>query len=360
MTSHAFPPLRRVRTSVRSMLLPCIVLAAVSALANPPAAAPSSGALTVQLASLTPHLRAYAQVEPIATLPINAPETGTLARLTVIPGTPVRAGQTLATLRGPAVQILLRQDQANLRSARVQLSEALQSLAIQRRQLRAHLSTRQAVHQAAGALAKAQAALANAQSQLTAVRQMATLIAPASGLVTMLNASNGELVTAGQPVLTLQPANALSLRATYYGRNIRTIHPGMQGTFQPSDASPPIPVRVQSIAGIIGPNGGESVLLAPLHPRPKWLSGEFGVVTLHLPTRHMVVVPTRALILSQGKWWVMVHTPHGDQPRRVVPGPAQGWNTFISSGLVPGDQVIVTHPYLLFHSSIAEHFQIPD
>lgn len=360
MTNYVSPALCKHQTPLRRLLRPCFLLAAASALALSAAVAQPSGIVTVQVASVSPHLRAYAQVEPVATLPVNAPETGTLSRLTVIPGARVRAGQTLATLRGPAVHTLLQQDEANLRSARAQLSGATKSLAIQRRQLRAHLSTRQTVHQAASAAAKAHAALANVQAQLASVRQMATIVAPASGLVTTLNSSNGELVTAGRPIVTLQPSHGLWLRATYYGGNISAIHPGMTGTFRPSDGSPAVPVRVQSIAGAIGANGGESVLIAPLHPRPQWLSGEFGTVTLNQPTRQMVVVPTRALILSQGKWWVMVHTPHGNHPQPVVPGSAKGWNTFISSGLAPGSQVIVTNAYLLFQSTITEHYQIPN
>ena len=71
----------------------------------------------------------------------------------------------------------------------------------------------------------------------------------------------------------------------------------------------------------------------------------------------MVAIPTRALILDRGKWWVMVHTPHGNHPRQVTPGPARGWNTFITHGLPAGSQVIVNNAYLLFHASIAEHYQ---
>ena len=56
----------------------------------------------------------------------------------------------------------------------------------------------------------------------------------------------------------------------------------------------------------------------------------------------------------------MIRTGKRNRPQQVVPGPTEGWNTFIESGLAPGAQVIVNNAYLLFHASIDEQFQIPD
>ena len=97
-----------------------------------------------------------------------------------------------------------------------------------------------------------------------------------------------------------------------------------------------------------------------LHSGTRWLNGEPGTVSLNAPQRQLVSVPTRALILDQGKWWVMVHSAKGNSPETVVPGSTLGWNTFLESGLAPGTKVIVDNAYLLFHASIAEQFQIPD
>lgn len=355
MTNAKQPSHRAPRRPFHRLLLAALILAIAGS-----ASAQSTGTITARRISFTPRLRAYAQVEPIATIPINAPQAGILTHLRAVPGTRVRAGQILAQLTGPSIQNLLHQDRANLRSARAQLSAAQKSLAIQQRQLHAHLSTRQAVQQAASAVAKAQATLDNAQSQLSAVRQMTTIVAPTAGTVLSLSSSSGELVAPNQSILTLQPLHALWLRATCYGASLGAIRTGLIGTFYPSDGSPAIPVRVQAIAGAINPNGGESVFLAPLHSTPHWLAGTFGSVALNLPAKKMIAVPTRALILSHGKWWIMVHTPHGNRPRQVTPGPAHGFDTYVTSGLAPGAQVIVNNAYLLYHSSIDEHFQIPN
>lgn len=322
--------------------------------------ASDANAVAAQLHAITPHLVAYGRVEPIQLVPVEAAETGVVEGLRVVPGTHVRAGQPLATLSGPTMRTLLMQSEADVHSARSALDAAQKTLAIQREQLPSHLTTRQAVHQAESAEAQAQSSFDNAQSRLNAARQMMTLTAPTSGLVLAVNSANGQLVSAGQPVVTLQPAAGLWLRADYYGSALTFIHAGMTGRFTPSDGGSPIGVRVCSIPGMLAIGGGESVSLCPAQPGVSWLNGEAGTVTLDLPRQNLVAVPTRALVLNQGKWWVMIHTAKGNHPRQVVPGPTQGWNTFIESGLAPGAQVIVNNVYLLFHASVTEQFEIPD
>jgi RND family efflux transporter MFP subunit len=322
--------------------------------------ASDADAVAVQLHAVTPHLVAYAQVEPISILPVDAAETGVVEGLKVLPGTHVRGGEELARLSGPTIQTLLMQDEADVRSARSQLDASEKSLAIQRQQLPSHLTTRQAVHQAEASEAQAQTALDNAQSRLNAVRQLMTLSVPDDGIVLALNSTNGQLVTAGQTILTLQPANRVWLRATYYGIDLTAIRIGMTGRFIPADGSEPTSVRVSSVPGTLAAGGGESIALLPVHIRSPWLSGESGTVILDMPSRQLIAVPTRALVLNQGKWWVMVHTAKGYRRQAVVPGPTQGWDTFIESGLAPGMKVVVNNAYLLFHSSVAEQYQIPD
>ena len=316
--------------------------------------------ISVQLQPLTPQVEAYGQVEPISVLPINAAQAGVIADLHVLPGTSVHAGQLLAHLTGPSLRSLQMQSEADLRSAQSQLSTAQKSLAIQQQQLQAHLSTRDAVHQAESSIAQAQTAVDNAHSRLAAVREMATLSVPTDAMVLALNSANGEWVNTGQTIVTLQPSRSLWVRATFFGSDLQAVRVGMTGRFQAADGTPATPVKVAAVFGSVMAGSGESVAVVPLQSQPRWLNGEAGTVTLDAPQRRLVAVPTRALIVHQGRWWVMVHTAQGDRPQAVVPGPAEGWNTFIESGLAPGTQVVVNNAYLLFHSSIAEQYQIPD
>ena len=350
---------RRPSLLLRGMLATIALMLSAGGL---PAAGQASdaGYVTVQLHSVTSHLDAYAQVEPITVLPVSAAEAGVVAGLKVLPGMHVRAGQELAHLNGPAIRALLLQGEADVRSAQSQLDTSQKSLAIQRQQLPSHLTTRQAVHQAESAEAQAQTGLDNAQSRLQSLRQMMTLSAPADAIVLTLNSADGELVSAGQPVLTLQAANRLWLKANYYGSDMAAVRVGMTGSFSPVDRSGSIPVKVCAVFGSLTPGGGESIALVPAISEDQWLNGEFGNVTLDSRQSRMVAVPTRALILDRGKWWVMVHTTKGDRPQAVEPGPTQGWQTFIEHGLEPGTEVVVENAYLLFHRAISQSYQPPD
>ena len=336
-----------------------------------PAPGQSTGAsyASARPASFAPRLTAYGQVEPIAALAVSAAQAGVVEGLNVLPGMHVRAGQALARLTGPQVTALLLQGQADVRSAQAQLGAAEKLLTIQKRQLAAHLSTREAVHQAESALALAQTDFDNAQSRLQATRHMITIESPASAMVLALNAADGELVGAGQPILTLQVKNTLWLKASYYGADLSAIRIGLTGRFAPAGGGAPIPVRVSAIFGSLAAGQGESIALTPASPDsrapaskpdPRWINGQFGEVTLLPPPRMLVAVPTRSLILDQGQWWVLVHTAQGDRPQAVAPGPARGWWTYLESGLAPGTQVVVENAYLLFHRGIAQSYQTPD
>lgn len=326
--------------------------------------------VTAKLQMVTNRFMAYAQIEPIAALPIRAVEAGQVARLEIVPGTMVHAGQKLAELTGPVIQSALKRAEAAVRSTRTSLLSLRKSLAIERRQLASHLVTRQTLLQAKDAVAQAQSAFDTAQARLRALRQTITVKAPADGTVLVVNASEGEQVSVGETILTLQSADKLWLKAEYYGADTAAIHPGMTGKFSPAAGGKPIPVKVVKVFGALNPDGGESVGLLADTPPPGssrqseasagWLNGQFGAVVLKGPVRQMVAVPTRALILEDGRWWVLVHTGHGDRRQEVTPGPTRGWQTFIGSGLKPGEQVVAENAYLEFHQNIANTYTPPD
>ncbi len=316
--------------------------------------------VTVQKETVTNQFEAYAQVEPIAALPIRVAEAGQIIKLSIVPGTAVQAGQKLAELGGPEIQALLDQDEAAVASARTNLLSAQKTLAIQQQQLPSHLVTRQTILQTEGVVAQAQSGSDTARAQLQAVRQTITLTAPAAGTVLAINVAEGQRVSAGETILTLQPADKLWLKASYYGADVAAIQAGMDGQFSPASGGEPISVKVATVFGSLAPDGGEFAGLLADAPSPGWFNGESGKVMLNGGLRSLVAVPTRALILDRGRWWVLVHTDQGNRSRPVTPGPSRGWETFVESGLKPGDQVVVENAFLEFHQNIAHTYTPPD
>lgn len=320
----------------------------------------ASDAVAAQVQTFDQQYHAYGQVEPIATIQVRAANPGIVMDLNLLPGQSLKSGQEIGKLGGPEIRALLLQSKAELRSAQASLAASEKSLTFQKQQRELHLATQLAVIQAESVLAQAQSVQGTAKAKLRALLQMITLRSPADGQVISVNAANGERMAVGQPVFTLQPANKLWLKAVYYGTDAALIKPGMTGRFIPADDSNPIPVKVSTISSLIAKDGGESVGLMPMGSEPAWMNGESGEVVLNGSQNSMIAVPTRALILDQGKWWVLVHSPTGNHPQEVVPGPARGWETFISHGLAPGTQVVVENAYLEFHRSISQRYQPPD
>jgi len=305
---------------------------------------------------------AYAQVEPVSTVPVRALAPGALNDLHVVPGATVARGQVLGRLGGARQRAFMAGREAALRSATTREATARQVLAIAHTQYAQRLATRQDVDAARSALAAARAALDTARARLGEARAMSSLRAPAAGTVMAVQAADGEQMAVGETVLTLLPRNTLWIHATYYGADAARLRPGMHGRFQPTADSAAIPVKLVSIASALAPDGGRGAWLLPLDPASasSWIDGQSGTVTLDGPVRNGVTVPTSALVLDRGRWWVLVRTARGDRPQPVVPGPALGWRTWIANGLRAGQQVVAKDAFLKFHRDIAQSYQPPD
>lgn len=352
------------------LTLRCLAVHAETRSPSAPAASNASAAdtVTVHAQPVSEAFPAYGQVRPIAPLPVRAMEAGAVARMNVVPGSEVKAGEAVAILTGVEIESLLVRREGAVRSTRAALATAEGNLTIEHQQLSLHLSTRQALAAAQSTVAAAKAAFESAQAQLQVAQDMRALRAPSAGTVLAINAAEGERVTAGQAVLTLQMNDRLWLTAVYYGADAAAIRGGMVGKFQPASGGASVPVKVTAISAALAPDGGESVGLVAIDPPVTaghaapvpWSNGERGTVTLTGPTQRLVAVPTRALILDQARWWVLVRTPKGVHPQEVVPGPARGWETVIVRGLSPGEQVIVQNAYLEYHRGISQRYTPPD
>ncbi|MDE2252974.1 MAG: HlyD family efflux transporter periplasmic adaptor subunit [Betaproteobacteria bacterium] len=343
------------------------VLLAFSCLIGATDTASAAGAMvkpyvTVRAKAVLHALQAYGQVEPIAVVQVRAAGEGTLSDMRVVPGSVVKAGEVLARIGGPRMQSLLIAREQALRSATAREDAANSALHIVRHQLAVQLATRQAVDAAQSDSAAARAAVRTASAQLQEIHSLQTVQAPAAGTVLAVQAADGEQLASGQSIVTLQPTGKLWVRAAYYGADVDLLHIGMTGRFQPSGYRQPVPVKVVALSSALASDGGLRIGLAPTTPGvPRWwINGQWGKLTLEGPTTQMVMVPTQSLILDRGHWWVLLHTPAGNKPQQVVPGPTHGWETAIASGLEPGQLVVATDAFLEYHRGIASHYTPPD
>ena len=123
--SHFLPAQRGLRAGARlSVCFFAAVFFSLTLSSGVAAQAPEKDWVSVALQPLTPHLEAYAQVEPMSLLPINAAQAGVVEGLHRLPGASVHAGEMLARLSGPSLRSTQMQSEADLRTAVSQLSTA--------------------------------------------------------------------------------------------------------------------------------------------------------------------------------------------------------------------------------------------
>lgn len=318
------------------------------------AASPAVSTVRVQPRSGPPGYTLFAHVEPVHVLVVRAASTGTLMHVTVRPGAYVHAGERLARLGGASYR-------AALDSSRARLTAAKKTVALARNRLKATrsrypvLSNRLALDQAKQALAQAEARLVKARTRFLAIKAQGTIDAPVAGTVSEMLTSDGGRVVPGDGIADIHPAGSLWLRGAVYGGAVRAMHTGMHGAFQPSGGGSPIAVRVTSLIPS-DVNDGVGIALAATAKTPHWFDGESGLVSLqrHSPTE--LAVPTRALVLDHGHWWVLKVSNHEFRPVRVKPdGSRDGW-TWIAAGVKSGERVVSSGAYRIFHRNFSKRY----
>lgn len=300
-----------------------------------------TGWVTVQATQQAPVLSGFASVQPGTAITITALQAGVLTNVSAVPGEHVQPGQSIAQLGGPQIAAALATAHGASRAANA-------ALAAEQGKFADHLSTRAAVAQAEAA---AQAARAN----LAALQAATKLQSPVAGQVQSLAAGPGAALQPGQAVAVVQPAAGAWVKVILYGPQAATLSPGMAARFIPANGMSAVSVMLR---GVLNTQADGGLVLAfygvALQP------GEAGTLSLSLPPRRVLLVPSAALVLDDGQWWVMLHDATGDHAAPVVPGEAEGAQTPILSGLAAGDQVIVQDAALLYHRGIAALYQPPD
>ncbi len=300
----------------------------------------------------------FAVVEPPAPATVAAVTAGIVSGLTALPGDRVTRGETLATLTGPEVSAARAQASAAVIEARAAVQAARATLAADHAKLPERLVTQQDVAQAEANLAAASAKVDLSRADRARLQQSLSIAAPVAGTVQSVPVGSGSRVAPGETILTIQPAAGRFLSATLYGRTVFRIGIGATGHFAPATAAAPDKVAVTGVHSQSVADGGVALTLSFAGSPPP--PGTFGRLDFSLPFQSLPAVPSRALILDRGKWWVVVHRAGGDHPVEVVPGPVSRDSTCIEHGLTVGEQVVTVDPYLAYNRGIAAQYQPPD
>lgn len=301
-----------------------------------------------------PSTELFAIVKPVYDVTLRAAATGRLEDVRVKPGDHVKQGQQLGRLHGTSYAAALASARAAARMARRSL--ALDADRLKRAKARYPLLTdRSDLDRSQLLVARARDAVVRARSRLQALRKHGLLTAPVNGTVTRVLAGDGTRITPGDKLIEIQPHGNFWLRGTVYAKAMGRIHRGMRGVFVPTTGGAPIHITV---ARIFPRNDGTGlgIGMEPSATGAHWSSGESGMVTLYSARKDEPAVPDRALVLSNGRWWVLKDV-HGHIARvHVTPDGSRGGWTWLRSGVTAGTPVVVSNAYLLFHKSFASKY----
>lgn len=263
---------------------------------------------------------------------------GVMTRLTVDEGDTIRAGQMIATIDPAGVDARLRSSAADLERARRDVDRfapLVEKGAISREQLDNQKS----------ALANAQAAYDNAAFD----RRWATLTAPVSGVVLIRSAQVGEVLSAGQPVITVADASSpMVLRAPLTDRDLAHVRMGQTATVR-LDALPgePLTGRISRIGQRDRAENGQVEVEVTLPPRPGLRSGMLGTLSLagaastSSAAAVFLRIPAEAVLEASGSHASVLKLDAGSHARRtpIGFGGFDGDDALVS-GLQPGERVV--------------------
>lgn len=304
--------IRRAGRARMSVLLSGAWVVLLGACGAPaPAADPSS----LPPVSIRPEDVVVAQAESLAAGPLisgslmpdrqatlRAEVPGTVVEVLVEPGQAVRAGQLLARLDDVALAEAVV-------SARSAFRTATEALAVARRN--ADRNTRLA---AAGAIAErdreqaavgamnAEASLAEATSRLRAAEkqlQKTRFTAPFSGVVSERSVRSGDVVQAGNPVVTVVDPTTLRLEAAVPVSALGAIRVGTSATFRVTGAGDQeFRGTVRRVHPVVDQNTGQ-VRITILVPNAdgQLVGGLFAQGTAAVASRTTLAVPLAALDL---------------------------------------------------------------
>lgn len=263
------------------------------------------------------HLNGVVDVPPTGVASVSIPLGGYIQDINLIPGTYVKKGQTLATVKDPSYIQL----QENYLAAKAKLDYLQQDLDRQKSLLSQEAVSKKAVQQLQADHTTTMIQLKALSEQLKLINinpaslttdkmtSLVQLTAPISGYITKVNINRGKYVTPSDILLEIMDPNDIHAAITIYEKDIAGFKLGMKGTVTiTQDPSKKYPVTILAVSQNI--NEDKTGLLhchfdqIPKHVLP----GMFLSADLALESNDAVLIPAEAVQRYQGKDYIFIQT----------------------------------------------------
>lgn len=358
-----------------AVIVPLLALFFYVALRSGPLAPVSVVVATVEKTSLSPALFGIGTIEARYTYKIGPTFAGRVQRLDVQVGDRVVAGQVLGNMDPVDLDERIRAQEASLKRANAQLSEAqarkeyAQAQALRYgRLLNTRATSQEMVATKQQELLVAAAGQTAAQEELSRVgaerealeaqRSNLSLIAPANGLVVSRDADPGTTVVAGQAVVELIDPTTLWVNVRFDQIRAQGLAAGLSAQItlrsQAGELQAGRVLRAEPLADAITEETLAKVVFDQI-PEPMPPVGELAEVTITLPTLAAApVIPNAALHHIGGRLgvWQLFNDDLRFTPVSLGPADLEG-RVQVQEGLKVGDQVVVYS-----ENAVSEHSRI--
>src|SRR3984957_17665537 len=351
-------------------------------LADVPAPPPIVSTAMAHVGSIAEQLTVAGVFQPFQEVDVHGKVSGYIRHISVDIGDHVRQGQTLAVLEVPELEAEVAGAQAGITETRQNIlrlrDEVVRAQAAYAAVHANYERLKQASEQqpglvaaqelddalardrtAAAAVEAAKSAVAAAQGQLgvsraenmrvSSLEQYATITAPYSGVVTMRYADTGALIPAGtaeggsQAVVRLAQSDVLRLGMPVPERDVPLVRLGSVVAVHVQATGQQFPGTVVRFTRDVS-NATRTMLTEVDVPNPDLTltPGMYADVTFNLQQKNAtLIVPESAIIEGDHPSVLLVDSNNCVERRSVVLGIDDANQQEISSGLQPGDRVII-------------------
>ena len=263
------------------------------------------------------HLNGVINVPPTGIASVSIPMGGYIQDINLIPGTFVKKGQVLATVKDPAYVQL----QENYLATKAKLSYLQQDLDRQKALLTQEAVSKKSFQQIQAdyntnaiqlkALSE-QLKLINIQPENLTTEKMSSLVqlvAPIAGYISKVNINRGKYVTPSDILLEIINPNDIHAAITIYEKDIANFKVGMKGTVTlTQDPAKKYPVSVLAVAHNI--NEDKTALLHCHFEKipANVLPGMFLTADMVVETKDAVLIPIVSVQRFQGKDYIFIQS----------------------------------------------------
>lgn len=286
---------------------------------------------------------------------ISLAHGGQIISVPVSPGETVKRGQTLMVMApDPASRQAFQQAQSALSLAKGDLQRT-QQLATQR------LATHSQVAAARAALADAKASLAAQRAMGGGASGQEKIKAPVDGVVTALNVTLGQRVSANAPLLNFTPAHALIAQLGIQPQDVASLQPGMQVQVeQVYDPSKTLVGTLRVVGQAVDPSTGLYPAKIELPPSASADLVIGASLSAQIRTNGFIAwaVPREAVLNDQqGDYLFQVEQGHAKRIDVKLLSP-DGKTVGVSGPLDPNAKLIVLGVYELTDGAAVSHLSV--